>query len=74
MVTAFEKPLQVLVALPGQKEPLELLATSVEVILGADHFHVAELVLRNGETEIARFPRHRYIWWKTGDGESNLAL
>ncbi len=74
-VTDFEKPLPVLVAIPGQKEPVELLATSVELLL--DGFHVSELILRNGDAEVARFPRNRYIWWKIGDplcSESFLAF
>jgi hypothetical protein len=73
MVTPFEEPVTVLVALPGQGEPLELRATSVEVIHDHTRLCITELIVRNGQTEVGRFLRHQYLWWRTRVAESSLA-
>lgn len=60
-MTVFETPLPVYIGLKDQDQPAVLMATSVEVL--NDGGQILELIFRDQDQIVGRFPRSAYVWW-----------
>lgn len=70
MVAEFETPLRVYIGLKDQDQPAVLMATSVEVLNDAGQ--ISELVFRDQDQIVGRFPRSACVWWDEDPQDPDL--